>query len=56
MHTYFCCFSESSDLLSQWRAYGNDGQGVAIGFNAKLLSKIDDMYSYDFYFTRKICI
>lgn len=45
---YFCCFSESSDLLSQWRAYGNDGQGVAIGFNAELLSKIDDMYSYDF--------
>lgn len=45
---YFCCFSESSDLLSQWRAYGNDGQGVAIGFNAKLLSKIRDMYSYDF--------
>ena len=45
---YCCCFSESADLLSQWRAYGNDGQGVAIGFNAKLLSKIDDMYSYDF--------
>ena len=45
---YFCCFSESFDLLSQWRAYGNDGQGVAIGFNTKLLSKIDDMYSYDF--------
>lgn len=35
-------------MLSQWRAYGNDGQGVAIGFNAELLSKIHDMYSYDF--------
>ena len=45
---YICCFSGNSDLLSQWRAYGNDGQGVAIGFNAKLLSKIDDMYSFDF--------
>ena len=45
---YFCCFSESSDLLSQWRAYGNDGQGVAIGFNANLLSKIYDIYNYDF--------
>lgn len=45
---YVCCFSESSDLLSQWRAYGNDWQGVTIGFNANLLSKINDMYSYDF--------
>lgn len=45
---YFCCFSENSDLLSQWRAYGNDGQGVAIGFNAELLSRIDDMNNYDF--------
>lgn len=45
---YICCFSENSDLLSQWRAYGNDGQGVAIGFNAELLSRIDDMNNYDF--------
>lgn len=48
IRNYICCFSECSDLLSQWRAYGNDGQGVAIGFNAELLSKIDDMYNYDF--------
>lgn len=45
---YLCCFSESADLLSQWRAYGGNGQGVAIGFNAKLLSRINDMYHYDF--------
>lgn len=45
---YVCCFSEKSDLLSQWRAYGNDGQGVAIGFNTKLLSKIHDRSNYDF--------
>lgn len=45
---YLCCFSESADLLSQWRAYGGNGQGVAIGFNAKLLSEINDMYHYDF--------
>lgn len=45
---YICCFSENSDLLSQWRAYGNDGQGVAIGFNAELLSRINDMNNYDF--------
>lgn len=45
---YICCFSENSDLLSQWRAYGNDGQGVAIGFNAELVSRINDMNNYDF--------
>ena len=30
---YITCFSEKGDLLSQWRAYGDDGQGVSIGFN-----------------------
>lgn len=30
---YLACFSEESDLLSQWRAYADDGQGVSIGFN-----------------------
>ncbi|MCL2846615.1 MAG: DUF2971 domain-containing protein [Firmicutes bacterium] len=36
----FCaCFSEEDDLLSQWRAYGNDGRGVAIGFDFNLLEK-----------------
>ena len=31
-------FCEQHDLLSQWRSYGNDGRGVALGFNsAKLL-------------------
>lgn len=34
-----CSFSESEDILSQWRAYGSDGQGLAIGFNAKLLQR-----------------
>ena len=32
-------FCEQDDLLSQWRSYGNDGRGIALGFNsAKLLS------------------
>lgn len=31
---YIASFSEGSDLLSQWRAYANDGYGVAIGFNS----------------------
>ena len=30
-------FCEQHDLLSQWRSYGNDGRGVALGFNSALL-------------------
>ena len=33
---YIACFSEMGDLLSQWRAYGDDGKGVAIGFEVKI--------------------
>ncbi|GEM_PF-796513 len=36
------CFSEERDKLSQWRAYGQDGIGVAIGFNYKVISLLDD--------------
>ena len=40
---FICCFSEYGDILSQWRAYADDGRGFAIGFSvekAKLLQKI----------------
>ena len=30
-------FCEQHDLLSQWRSYGNDGRGVALGFNSERL-------------------
>lgn len=45
---FICCFSEAKDLLSQWRAYGNDGNGVAIGFNSDMLSRIcrDDTFGF----------
>lgn len=33
---YVTCFSKNGDLLSQWRAYSNNGKGVAIGFNSSL--------------------
>lgn len=33
------CLSEKSDLLSQWRSYGRDGSGVAIGFSPDVLVK-----------------
>ncbi len=34
------CFSKHGDTLSQWRAYGNDGKGYSIGFNAELLTQL----------------
>lgn len=30
---YVTCFSKNGDLLSQWRSYGNQGKGIAIGFH-----------------------
>jgi len=33
MHPYIACFSQEPDLLSQWRAYTNDGAGFAIGYS-----------------------
>lgn len=32
------CFSKNGDLLSQWRAYADDGKGFSIGFSSKLIS------------------
>ncbi|HEV7744142.1 MAG TPA: DUF2971 domain-containing protein [Pyrinomonadaceae bacterium] len=34
---FITCFSEDGDLLSQWRAYTDDGRGVAIGFRTPRL-------------------
>jgi hypothetical protein len=34
------CLSKNGDLLSQWRAYANDGRGYSIGFDAKALSQM----------------
>jgi hypothetical protein len=40
-HEIYCaCFSERTDLLSQWRAYGDDGKGVAIGFSTDHLQRL----------------
>lgn len=39
--SYISCLSKSGDSLSQWRAYGDDGQGVAIGFNLSTLNIVD---------------
>ncbi len=37
---YVACFSLVSDLLSQWRAYANDGKGVCIGFDLNGMKNI----------------
>jgi len=39
IHPYVCCFSSDSDLLSQWRAYSDDGAGFAIGFSTSAIEK-----------------
>ena len=33
-------FCEQHDLLSQWRSYGNDGRGIALGFNSARLLEV----------------
>lgn len=41
---YIACMSNDGDVLSQWRAYANDGRGVAIGFNTAYLdSQVNQM-------------
>ncbi|BCG65497.1 MAG: hypothetical protein methR_P3336 [Methyloprofundus sp.] len=39
-HTRYCIvsLSKSYEILSQWRAYADDGKGVAIGFSKQLLA------------------
>ncbi len=36
-HYFICCFSGDSDDLGQWRAYANNGQGFALGFDTSSL-------------------
>lgn len=39
-HICISSFCEVGDLLSQWRGYGNQGKGYAIGFNLQELTEI----------------
>jgi len=45
---FLTCFSEDGDLLSQWRAYANNGKGIAIGFNSNLFAGFANSTSYGF--------
>lgn len=40
LHPVTSSFSKVPDLLSQWRGYADDGQGVAIGFIAKEIERL----------------
>ncbi|MDB8579505.1 DUF2971 domain-containing protein [Turicibacter sanguinis] len=40
------CFSKDGDKLSQWRAYADDGNGLSIGFNKKILDKLVNEGAY----------
>lgn len=40
MEQFATCFSADGDLLSQWRAYGDDGRGFALGFDPSLLTTL----------------
>ncbi|EKN3738909.1 DUF2971 domain-containing protein [Yersinia enterocolitica] len=46
MPKYVACFSTDDDSLSQWRAYAQDGEGVAIGFDESLLGLGDPLYMH----------
>lgn len=37
---FVSCFSRAPDLLSQWRAYADDGRGFALGFNAQAMKQM----------------
>ena len=41
-HFFICCFSAVGDDLSQWRAYGDNGQGFVLGFDT---SSLEDAFT-----------
>src|SRR4029077_14496990 len=39
-HFFICCFSSDGDGLGQWRAYADNGQGFALGFDTRSLEDV----------------
>ncbi len=54
MTVYSACFSEYPDLLSQWRGYAQDGQGIAIGFSKSKLLSLNDVLPYNLAFEQVV--
>ena len=52
--TFCVCFSECKDKLSQWRGYAQDGKGISIGFDKKVLEEINQISEYHIAFGRVI--
>lgn len=52
--TYVACFSEKKDCLSQWRGYADDGKGMAIGFNKKVLEQLAKREKFNLAFAKVI--
>jgi len=46
---FIFCLSANKDMLSQWRAYSHDGQGVSIGFNTKKINIKNELPSPNVY-------
>ena len=50
--SFVICFSELGDSLSQWRGYGNDGKGCALGFSRDELEKYCENRNRNISFTK----
>ncbi len=44
-YPFVFCLSRSPKVLSQWRAYADDGEGVAVGFNSRYLNSHHSPFS-----------
>lgn len=51
---YISCFSKKPDLLSQWRAYADDGNGVSIGFDLDKIGKKDNLFYEEIIYSDEI--
>ena len=51
---YISCFSKEPDILSQWRAYAEDGKGVSIGFNLEKLSVASNILLEEVIYTNDV--
>lgn len=49
---FITCFSKKGDLLSQWRAYGQDGTGISIGFD---YNRIKSLHNGKNMLLEKVC-